>query len=62
LTDNGGDVESMVLCSYKAHVNRYFPHKMNQKVTLDDAKEGMKIFKETKSKKKMSRSPEHLYM
>jgi len=61
--DSGGDIESLVLASYKAHVNRYFPIRMTQKVNLCDVKEGLAIFKKNKSKKKMhSHSPEHLYM
>tara|TARA_B110000211_G_scaffold116986_1_gene135479 strand:- start:1311 stop:2489 length:1179 start_codon:yes stop_codon:yes gene_type:complete len=60
--DSGGDVESLVVASYKAHVNRFFPCKMNQKVTLNDVNEGMKIFLKNKSKKKSTNSLDHLYM
>ena len=60
--DSGGDVESLVVASYKAHVNRFFPYKMNQKVTLNDVKEGMKIFVKNKSKKKSGVSADHMYM
>ena len=49
--DSGGDVESLVLASYKAHVNRFFPSRMSQKVNLCDVTEGLKIFKKNKSKK-----------
>jgi len=59
--DSGGDVESLVLASYKAHVNRYFPSRMTQKVNIDDVAEGLKIYKKNKSKKKVH-APEHLYM
>jgi len=60
--DSGGDIESLVLASYKAHVNRYFPIRMTQKVNLNDVVEGIKIFKKNKSKKKTASIPEHLYM
>lgn len=59
--DSGGDIESLVLACYKAHVNRYFPSRMTQKVNLVDVKEGLTIFKKNKSKKK-THTPEHLYM
>jgi SpoVK/Ycf46/Vps4 family AAA+-type ATPase len=59
--DSGGDVESLVLASYKAHVNRFFPSRMSQKVNLTDIVEGLVIYKKNKSKKKAS-IPEHLYM
>ena len=35
---------------------------MNQKVTLNDVKEGMKIFVKNKSKKKSGVSADHMYM
>ena len=60
--DSGGDIEALVLCSYRAHVNRYFPTKMSQKVNLSDVMDGIKIFKKNKSKKKTTAIPEHLYM
>lgn len=59
--DSGGDVESLVLSSYKAHVNRFFPTRMSQQVSIIDVSEGLKMFKKNKSKKKVS-APEHLYM
>ena len=59
--DSGGDIESLVLTSYKAHVNRFFPSRMTQRVNLVDVAEGLKLFKKNKSKKKTS-TPEHLYI
>jgi len=60
--DSGGDVESLVLASYRAHVNRFFPSKMSQKVSIADATAGMQIFLKNKAKKKKNSLSEHMYL
>ena len=59
--DSGGDIEALVLSSYHAHVNRYFPRRMNQRVNLTDIMNALVVYKKSKSKKRVQ-TPEHLYM
>ena len=57
----GGDIEALVLCAYKAHVTRYFPSRMNLRVTLEDVKMGHHIFMRNKNKKKRNTHHHCLY-
>ncbi len=49
--DAGGDVEAFVTCSLKAHINRFFPERITQRVSLDDVSKGLAIFLRNKQKK-----------
>jgi energy-coupling factor transporter ATP-binding protein EcfA2 len=61
--DAGGDVEGLVLCTYKAHVNRYFPHKMNQRIIKEDVMKGFAIFVRNKNKKASTpNNMSHMYL
>lgn len=57
----GGDVESIVRYCIKAHINRFFPERMNQKINSDDLKEGIKLFEKSKNRQKKNILPD-LYL
>ena len=59
--DAGGDIEDLVLCTYKAHVNRFFPKPITQRITQEDIARGIEIYMRNKNKKKVSTSVSYLY-
>lgn len=50
----GGDIEAFVLCTYKAHVNRFFPKPMTQRIIKEDMDRGLEMYLRNKNKKKQN--------
>ena len=59
---NGGDVEHLVRQCERAHVARYFPHRMTRKIAYTDLVVAVKTFLEQKSRRAADLSHSGMYM